>query len=198
MSVQAFRTILAATMIVAAASAAEAGWREQASTFDARRLSRLDEARAKGLAEAQSGRDIGVIHAVLDPAPISASARWFSGGWRCRTIKLGGMTPDVVYSWFRCRIDDRRGRLFFEKISGTQRVGGYLYPRESGGFVLLGGYSVKGEPVHRYSGSGPSAGASATPDDAVGVLVATGRSSARIEIPYPVQESTFDVIELKR
>jgi hypothetical protein len=32
----------------------------------------------------------------------------------------------------------------------------------------------------------------------VGLLESTGRSSARIEFPYPVQESTFDIIELKR
>jgi hypothetical protein len=29
-------------------------------------------------------------------------------------------------------------------------------------------------------------------------LVATGPNDARLELPYPVQESTFDVIELQR
>ena len=179
-------------------SAAQAGWQEDASPFDVNRLSKLDESRAKGLSEAQAGSDMGTIHAVLDPAPQAIGEGALAGKWRCRTIKLGGMTPDVVYCWFHCRISHRDGGLFFEKISGSQRVAGMLYPREEGGYVLLGATSVGNEPPHRYSGNDESAGAEATPDDAVGVLSATGSNHARIEFPYPVQESTFDVIELKR
>jgi hypothetical protein len=180
------------------ASSAFAGWQDEASHFDANRLAKIDEARAKGLSEAQSGRDIGLIHSVLDAQARPASARALEGDWQCRTIKLGGMSPDIVYSWFRCRIGHRGDRLYFSKLNGTQRLNGVLFPHESGGFVLLGALSAKGEPPHRYSGNGPSAGAAATPDDAIGLLESTGRSSARIEFPYPVQESTFDIIELKR
>jgi hypothetical protein len=179
-------------------SSASAAWQDHASSFDANRLARLDEARAKGLSEAQAGRDIGLIHTVLDMEARPSSARALEGNWRCRSIKLGGMTPDIVYSWFRCRIGDRDGHLYFSKLNGSQRIYGILYPHESGGFVLLGALSAKGEPPHRYSGNGPSAGASATPDDAIGLLESTGHSSARIEFPYPVQESTFDIIELRR
>jgi hypothetical protein len=180
------------------ATAAEAGWREQASQFDTGRLAKLDEARAKGLSEAQSGRDIGLIHAVLDAAARPASERDLSGDWRCRTIRLGSMSPDIVYSWFRCRIGHSGDHLYFSKLSGTQKLNGALYHHEADGYVLLGALSAKGEPPHRYSGNTPSAGAAATPDDVIGLLESTGRSSARIEFPYPVQESTFDIIELKR
>ena len=69
---------------------------------------------------------------------------------------------------------------------------------QSGGLVLLGANTVKGEPERHYSGNGASVGASATPDDAVGVMTSIGPGHARVEFPYPVQESTFDVIELKR
>ena len=179
-------------------SAAQAGWQEDATPFDVNRLSKLDESRAKGLSEAQAGSDMGTIHAVLDPAPQAIGEGALAGKWRCRTIKLGGITPDVVYGWFNCRISRRGGGLFFEKITGSQRIAGQLYPREEGGYVLLGALSVGNEPPHRYSGNHESAGAEATPDDAVGVLSATGSNHARIEFPYPVQESTFDVIELKR
>jgi len=189
---------LVALVALGSAASAEAAWQDQASPSDTSRLARLAEARAKGLAEAQSGRDIGLIRAVLDAEPRPASANSLRGDWRCRTIKLGGMTPDMVYSWFHCRIEDRGGRLFFEKEAGGQRVSGYLYPYESGGFVLLGALSAKGEPPHRYSGNGPTAGAAATPDDAVGLLEATGPASARVEFPYPAEESTFDVIQMKR
>jgi len=191
-------------MLVAAAAAvlfslpATASWQNEASAYDVSRLERIDEARAKGVAEAQSGRDSGLVHAVLDAEARPASARALQGAWRCRTIKLGGLSPDIAYSWFRCRIAGRGDQFYFEKLSGTQRLRGRLYPHESGGYVLLAGLSARGEPTHNYSGNGPSAGAKTTPDDAVGLLVATGRRSARLELPYPGAESTFDVIELKR
>ena len=177
---------------------AVADWQDKASAYDVERLQRLDEARGKALAEAESGREIGLIRAVLDAEERPISERTLRGDWRCRTLKLGGATPDIVYSWFRCRISERGHGLFFQKLSGSQRLQGYLYPHNSGGYVLLGGLAAKGEPLHSYSGNGPSAGAMTTPDDAVGVLEATGHRSARIELPYPGAESTFDVIEMKR
>ena len=188
--------LVAASLL--ATTAAEAGWQDRVSPYDANRLSRLEEAKGKALSEAAAGPDMGTIHAVLDPAASSVSAEALRGTWRCRTIKIGGMTPDVVYSWFRCRIRENGEGLAFEKISGSQRLNGQLYPNGSGGYVLLGAFSVKGEKAHVYSGNGASAGAEATPDDAAGILEATGSGSARIEFPYPVQESTFDVIELRR
>jgi len=178
-------------------SAANAGWREQASDFDAQRLSRIDESRAKGLAEASHGAspsDLAVIHSLLDAQSVSGSP---AGNWRCRTIKLGGMTPDVIYSWFHCRISQRGGALFFEKTSGSQRSAGFLYP-EGGGYVYLGASTVTGEKPHRYSGNGASVGAAATPDDQIGYLSVLSDGRARLELPAPLQESTFDVIELKR
>src|ERR1700691_764051 len=96
------------------ATAAQAGWQDTASPADVQRLSKLDEAKAKALGEAQAGPDMDAIRAVLDPAPASGGA--LAGRWRCRTIKLGGMTPSVVYSWFSCRIADRGGHLFFETL----------------------------------------------------------------------------------
>ena len=188
--------LIAASLL--AATAAQAGWQDHVSPYDANRLTKLEEAKQKALSEASAGPDMGTIHAVLDPQVVSVSADALRGSWRCRTIKIGGMTPDVVYSWFRCRIHENGDGLTFEKISGSQRLSGRLYPNESGGYVLLGAFSVKGEKAHIYSGNGASAGAMATPDDAAGVLEVTGSGSARIEFPYPVQESTFDVIELKR
>jgi hypothetical protein len=190
-------SLLAAALSLAA-SAAEAGWQDTANAYDVQRLSKLDEAKAKAMGEAQAGADMGTIHEVLDPAPMQASGGAFAGHWRCRTIKLGGMTPSVVYSWFSCRISDRGGHLFFEKTSGSQRTAGWLYPNGDGTFVYLGATSMNSERPHAYSGNGASAGAQATPDDQIGVLSSIGEGHARIELPYPVQESTFDVIELKR
>jgi hypothetical protein len=90
------------------------------------------------------------------------------------------------------------GALTFVKISGTQKLEGELYPHDAGGLVLVGGWSAKGEPFHANSGDHPSYGAQATPDDAIGLLSLTGPGRARLELPFPVQESTLDVIELTR
>jgi hypothetical protein len=179
-----------------AATAAQAGWQDVASPYDQKRLSMLQESRAKGLQQAQGGRDMGAISEVLGPRgrPMENVA----GLWRCRQMKLGGMTPSRVYDWFNCRISDRGGHLYFQKLNGSTRTAGYLYPNGDGTYVYLGAVSVVGEPVHAYSGSGASIGESSTPDDQIGLLVGLGGGHARIELPYPLQESTFDVIELKR
>jgi hypothetical protein len=189
---------LAATFLTA--TAAVAGWQDVASQFDRQRLAQLGEAKQKALAEAHSGTgsgDASAIDAVLGPATHAPSPSAILGSWRCRTIKLGGITPYVVYSWFNCRISQRSGGLFLEKTSGSQRTAGFLYPGD-GALVYLGASSVTGEPLHAYSGNGASAGAAATPDDQIGILSAIDSRHLRLEMPYPVQESTYDVLELKR
>jgi len=196
--------IAAALTFALIATAANAGWRDEASQFDAQRLSRLDESRTKGLDEASRGAspsDLAAIDSVIHAQATSASPSALAGAWRCRTIKLGGLTPDVIYSWFRCRISERGGALFFEKLSGSQRTSGFLYS-EGSGYVYLGASYVTAygppEKPPVYSGRGASAGAAATPDDQIGLLSLLADGRARLELPYPVQESTFDVLELKR
>jgi hypothetical protein len=194
------KLLIAGAVFALAATAASAGWQDVASQFDQQRLARLGEAKQKALAEAHGGAgtgDASAIDAALGPASHAAAPDEVLGAWRCRTIKLGGMTPYVVYSWFSCRVTHREGGLFLEKLNGSTRTAGFLYPAD-GGLVYLGAAFVTGEPPHAYSGSGASAGAPATPDDQIGILTMIGPRHARLEMPYPVQESTFDVLELKR
>jgi hypothetical protein len=188
---------VAAGMFVLLATPAFAGWQEQATAADQQRLARLEEARARAMSEAQSGGDMGAINQALGSPSQGAGAGEFSGTWRCRQLKLGGATPSIVYKWFTCRISSRGGHLYFAKITGTQKTQGWLYP-DGGTFVYLGASSARGEPPHAYSGNGASLGASQTPDDQIGRLSMIGSGHARLELPYPVQESTFDVIELRR
>lgn len=191
----------AALALLVLTCAASAGWREDASPADVQRLDQLTEARAKGLAEAESAKpsERAAITSILQAGPVSAGR--IAGTWKCRTMKLGGVSPAIVYSWFSCRISERGGRLYFEKLGGSQRTGGYLYP-DAGGYVYLGASYVHYNGAHekppQYSGTGASAGAAQTPDDQIGRLTVTYDGRARLELPYPVQESTFDVIELKR
>ena len=194
------KLLLAAAALALSATAASAGWQDVASQYDQQRLSRLGEAKEKALAEAHAGTgsgDASAIASALAPASHAPSGNELLGAWRCRTIKLGGITPYVVYSWFSCRVSEHGGGLFFEKTSGSQHTAGFLYPGD-GGLIYLGASSVTGEPMHAYSGNGASAGASATPDDQIGILTMISGNHARLEMPFPVQESTLDVIELKR
>ena len=194
------KRIFAFLAMVLTGTAANAGWRDLASDFDAQRLSQIAESRSKGLEEATRGAsafDLDAIHSVLDARIATATPSKLSGLWHCRTIKLGGLVPDVIYSWFNCRISEHGKALFFEKLSGSQRTSGFLYP-EGQGYVYLGASYVTGEKPHAYSGSGAAAGAPATPDDQIGFLSLLADGRARLELPFPVQESTFDVIELKR
>ena len=184
-------------------STSYAGWRDEAAPRDVERLAHLSESRQQGLEAAASGNpsDVAAIRSILTADPVSAIGR-ITGNWRCRTMKLGGLTPEIVYSWFRCRISERDGRLFFEKLTGSLRTSGYLYP-EGDAYVYLGAQYVGAgygpmEKRPSYSGDGPSAGAGETPDDQIGLLSRTADGRARLELPYPVQESTFDVMELKR
>ena len=190
---------LAFLTLLCAATAANAGWREDASAFDAQRLAKIDESRAKGLGEAERATpaDYAAVRSIMDAAAVPASAGALTGSWRCRTIKLGGLTPAIVYTWFHCRISDKGGVLFFEKLTGSQRTSGTLYP-DGQGFVYLGASYVTGEKPSRYSGTGAEAGAPATPDDQIGLLSLLADGRARLELPYPVLESDFDVLELRR
>ena len=186
--------------LLALAAPAFASWEDVASPYDVQRLGRLDEARAKGEDAAHSGRierDAGAVRAAFAGGGHPISRGELVGNWRCRTAKSGGILPAIGYGWFHCRVSERAGHLFFQKLNGTQRLAGYLYPHRSGGYVLLGAWSVKGEPMHMYSGNGASAGAVSSPDDAVGLLSGRG-GGARIEFPFPGQESVYDVMELRR
>jgi hypothetical protein len=192
---------LAAAILLS--SAAGAGWRDAASPADTQRLAQLAESRAKAMLDAADAgaADYAAIRSILESGPVAATPAKLTGTWKCRTMKLGGLTPAIVYGWFTCRISERDGELFFEKLSGSQRTTGTLYP-DAGGYVYLGAsyvhYNGANEKPPKYSGKNPALGAGETPDDQIALLSALYDGRLRLEFPYPVQESVFDVIELKR
>lgn len=193
------RALYAAILALTLATPALAqSWQEEISSYDRDRLSDLQQSRAKGMAEAARGSDMGTIRSVMDAEGSGVSEGAIEGTWRCRTIKMGGMTPSVVYSWFRCRIRDTRNGLYFEKVTGTQRLSGYLDGYDGGRMLLLASMTVNNERPRPYSGGNTGVGAPTTHSDTVGVLSRIGPNRLRIEFPYPFYESTFDVMELRR
>ena len=193
-----------ALMLTAAATAATAtttaDWRELISPGDAGRILALEDSRDRGIAALRQGEGRGSFDAIkntIEPGGRSIPANALPGYWHCRQMKLGGVAPWIVYDWYSCRVSvTRGGGLFLEKLNGSQRTAGFLYP-ENGAWVYLDASSVAGEPMHRYSGNGASVGASVTPDDQVGLLTGIGNNHLRLEIPA-TQESLLDVIELAR
>jgi len=190
-----------AVLFAALAAPAFAAWQNEVNTYDQSRLFRLEDSRADGLRQAERGaprRDLDVIHEALNSRGDPISGRELLGTWRCRQMKLGGLTPSIVYDWFTCRVRDTRNGLYFEKLTGTEKISGYLEEYEGGRMLLLGAITVKKEMPKPYSGANTGAGAPTTSSDAIGVISSTGRGRARIEFPYPNIESDFDVMELRR
>jgi len=192
--------LLAGLLLLSVNAVAFADWRAVISPFDAGRLARLEAARTLALHEAETRGGHGDLHAVMAVAravPHAVPADVLDGSWRCRQIKLGGMTGYYVFDWFPCRIARAGGGFTFEK-DGTQRMRGALYP-DGGRWIYLGAQSARGEPWHRYSGNAPSMGPHENLDDQVGALVGIGDDRLRLDLPEPAtKESDFDMIELRR
>lgn len=197
------KTISAAAFCAVMASIAApavAAWQDELNDFDRARLGLLDQSRDKGLAKAARGsqNDLATIRGVLGPSGGPISGRELEGDWLCRQMKLGGMAPSIVYTWFNCRVRQTRYGLYFEKHTGTELMSGYLEPYENGRMVLMGAITVGEQRPKPYSGGNVGAGAIKTSNDAVGIVSSMGPGHARIGVPFPVIESDFDVMELRR
>ncbi len=195
------KVTFALVTLLALTGSAAADWRDQITDFDAGRLTSLEQSREDAIKQAQTrggSGDFNAIKQTFEPEAHGVPERALYGNWRCRQMKLGGMTGYAVFNWFPCRIYKVNGGIWFEK-QGTQRMAGWLYPEEGGLWIYLGAQSARGEPWHRYSGRFASVGAETTPDDQVGALVGIGPNMLRIDLPSPAtQESDFDSIQLVR
>jgi hypothetical protein len=184
------RKVFLALAFSLAATPVFAGWQDQASPADAE----------AAIADAQHGEGRGDWHAiprVMQPQARAVPANALVGNWRCRQMKLGRMASYMVYDqWFSCNIRPYNGGLLLQKMNGSQRFVGFLFP-ENGGWVYLGASSARGEPYHNYSGRSPALGAQVTPDDQIGLLTGIGDNHLRLEIPA-IQESLLDVVEFAR
>jgi len=203
MGVARHRLILAASLAAATLipSVAFAGWQDLASPADIARLEQLPQIRDAAIADAQntdSGRgNWRAMAHVMDAQGRAIPTAALMGNWRCRQMKLGRMTSYMVYdSWFTCNIRPYDGGLLLQKMNGSQRFVGFLYP-ENGAWVYLGASSARGEPWHNYSGRSPALGAQVTPDDQIGLLTGIGNNHLRLEMPA-IQESILDVVEFAR
>ena len=204
MGVWRHRIVLTAALVLAStsafASSALAGWQDRATLADMDRLDDLPQIRFLAVDQTHSGfgqGDASIIHKVMQPESRTVPRRALTGNWKCRQIKLGGISSYMVYpDWFNCRIRQDKNGLVFEKLNGSQLMSGRLY-EERGAFVYLGASWVKGEGRHAYSGRAPSLGGAVRSDDQIGLLSGIGNDHLRLEIPA-TQESLLDVVEMVR
>jgi len=159
---------------------------------DRQRLDEYGETRKAALEQARSGSpaDVAILDGLLAKPLLSFSGFDMTGDWRCRTIKVGGITDLTVYGWFKCRVTDDGAGWQLEKLTGSQRTKGRFFDDQDKRLIYLGVGYVNDDPAPAY-GAGPES-------DQVGYAFRTGPKDWRIELPAPHYESKLDILELAR
>ena len=162
------------------------------TSADKARLEKYEETRKAALAEARNGNaaEIAELDALLAKPLLSLPDFDLGGEWQCRTVKAGGLSPLVVYGWFKCKVSDDGSGWKLEKTSGSQRTIGRFYDDGEKRMIYLGSFYVAAYAPKPY-GSGPES-------DQAGYAFRTGPAEWRIEFPAPQYESKLDVLEFRR
>jgi hypothetical protein len=171
-------------------------WRAVAKRDDLRRLRMWRDAFVEALAEANTsgnGAQVTAEGALLEPDVALDGATLPVGAYRCRTLKLSsagsGGLGFVAYPAFDCRVKLQGDAILFEKLNGSQRPFGRLYPGGTRRQIFLGTLVLGDET--RALGYGRDA-----TRDMAGAVERIGPQRWRLVLPYPRFESTLDVIEL--
>lgn len=188
------RLLLALSLLVpSSAMAASTLLDETLTAADKDRLAKFEKARAEALSEAQAGGeafDLTALEGVLAGEPQPIRGVDIRGAYRCRTAKLGGDLPLVVYDWFKCRIDEDDVGYRIVKSSGSQRFTGHFVDADERYLVFWGAGHYGYEEPRSYGDDAEQ--------DMVGRFVKVGAKRYRLEIPLPQFESKFDIIELEK
>jgi hypothetical protein len=163
------------------------------SAADQERLAKFDETRTSAIEEARKGgdpADVMVLEKVLEGEATQIAPAAMAGEWRCRTLKLGGILPLIVYPDFKCRITDDAAGLRLQKLTGSQRTSGTFYDLGEARLGYAGAAHYGYEQPRNY-GDDPDS-------DQVGYLIPISAERMRLEFPLPRYESHFDILELRR
>jgi hypothetical protein len=172
---------------------AEGSFPNDLSAFDQRRLERFSSIRQEAVAAARAGGkpdDVAVLNQVLKGQGASLPPVRLAGDWRCRVLKLGGNPALVVYADFKCRITDDAAGLRLDKLTGSQRTSGVFYDVGGKRLGYAGAEAWADEKPLRYGLD--------LQRDQVGYLVPISADRMRLELPLPLRESRFDILELRR
>ena len=172
-------------------------WKEVATSDDRQRLADWRANFVSALDAASKGShaaDIAREGALLQPDAALGPPALPNGMYRCRVIKLGakadsGGLPYVSYPSFACRVRADRGLQRFNKLGGSQRYVGLIFPGDSIHQVFLGTLVLGDETRALQYGQDQLR-------DTAGYVERIGPDRWRIIMPKPHFESQFDVMEL--
>jgi len=165
---------------------------DRVTAFDAARIEGLATSRLQGLAAAmadgaQADRTLvgGLYAQGLAPADTIAPGRY-----ACRTLKLGGLSPLIVYADFQCTISAAGdGGYTIIKSTGSQQLSGTFTP-SGDGLLYTGALNYSDESAIDYGSNAER--------DQVGCLYRVSQDDPRLvlELPAPQFESLFDILLL--
>jgi hypothetical protein len=173
-------------------------WKEVATADDRQRLADWRTSFVKALdAAKQAGHaaDIAREGALLDPDAALGPPNIANGMYRCRVIKLGTKAESgsglayVSYPPFLCRVKADRELQRFNKLSGSQRYVGLIFPGDAVRQVFLGTLVLGDETRALQYGQDELR-------DVAGYVERIGPDRWRLIMPKPHFESQFDVLEL--
>jgi hypothetical protein len=171
-------------------------WRRVATQSDRDRLrdwrttftAAVDAARKAG-----HGAEIDREGALLNPDAALANGAIPNGSYRCRVIKLGAKAPGnlayVSYPAFNCLVRPTHQVQRLDKLSGSQRYAGVVFPNDAIREVFLGTLVLGDENRALQYGQDETR-------DVAGYVERIGPSRWRLLMPKPHFESQLDIMEL--
>ncbi len=171
-------------------------WRQVATPDDRERLrdwrstltGAIEAARKSG-----HGAEIDREGALLHPDAALANGAIPNGTYRCRVIKLGAKAPGnldyVVYPGFACQLRPTHQIQRLDKLSGSQRYAGVVFPNDAVREVFLGTLVLGDENRALQYGQDETR-------DVAGYIERIGPNRWRLIMPKPHFESQLDVMEL--
>jgi hypothetical protein len=171
-------------------------WRDVATAKDRERLRDWRKTFVDALAAARkSGHSAQIAKegALLDPDAALGGGQLPNGLYRCRVIKLGAKTEGtldyVSYPPFTCRLSPERELQRLEKLNGSQRYVGLIFPNDAMRRVFLGSLVLGDETRAMQYAEDPDR-------DIAGYVERIGDNRWRLIMPKPQFESQIDVMEL--
>lgn len=172
-------------------------WKEVATADDRERLAGWRSDFTRALQAARSGGYAAAVSRegkLLDPDAAIGPPVLPNGMYSCRVIKLGsqsesGGLPYVAYPAFLCRVKANRELQRLNKLTGSQRYVGFIFPADAVRSVFLGTLVLGDETRALQYGQDEMR-------NVAGYVERIGPQQWRLVMPKPHFESQLDVMEL--